>query len=104
MVFHFYPTQDEKVIFTTVLWLVCSDLFQVYDITFGPLANQVLLHRFEFWPIMYIFIKEYFLIPCQQNSYFAVLKVFVKVPAFATLLAAVGTALVSWKSKYSSTF
>lgn len=46
------PHKMKKVMFATVLWLVCLALFQIYDIIRAALTNQVFLHRFGFWQIL----------------------------------------------------
>lgn len=58
MVSPFYPIQD-----FCYLWFVCPVLFQVYDIIWGPIPDQLFLHRFEFWHVLF----------GQQNSSFALL-------------------------------
>jgi len=71
--FTFTPPKMKKVSFATVLWLIYSPLFRAYGIIWGAMTNQVFLHRFGFWHILYLFVKEYFLILCQQDTCFAVL-------------------------------
>lgn len=71
------PTQDEKSDFCYCSVVGFPALFQVYDIIWGAVTNQVFLHRFRLWRILYIFVKGYFLMLCQQNNCFAVLFIFV---------------------------
>lgn len=114
IVYHFYHTQDENSDFC-----YCSvvDLLSFISGVWHNLegmTNQVFLDRFGFWHILYIFVKEYFLILCQQNTYFAillgsVLLYFISICwgsslVFASPLATIGTALVGRRGKLPFTF